>query len=627
MQCDAILECMHDTRFKKRISELQSINELQSSNICRIHVHARSFDWTQPPNRNKGGSGTGTGFMLNCFPPSAHAQKEVYILTAHHVVAHSVQIKVNFSKIDSEYIDAVLVGCNADMDIAMLAVSNEIFVKKIEELSTAGLVVGSSDVIHSPASVTAHGFALGKPHMQTTKGVVSGRIDGPSRLQTDVAVNPGNSGGPLLNEQNEVIGVVTSGMMDVQGINYVAPIDECVVILRRILQKWKGSRHVVPDRLPSLNCSFTKANRVLLKDICKSGVFCSSVHPLVEFPQSAEAAVRNLRRHASDDESVRTCIDYLNTRPKLDEPMTRDAWARLFIENSTCRDMQTLLAMLRNDTLMEGDIVCHMEVRGKKYEIDLQMTCKFEFWQDSIGFTSILDRLTCTDDDDGDTIKFDVFRGTLPHTISMRLDPNRNIFRKIHADVEPVEYMALSGVFCMPLFHNHVPLFRREPLHTLMARPSSRHLSVLVITHILPESPFNECETISAGDVLVGINNHTVHTVDDCRRAWEAEMKKSVITLRMRDGSLATASARQIADADVLIQKEYNSSEYIGHNTLGDPRPRSEPGSPPNSPPHSPPNSPPNAQPWPPSPDASPPRVHSSSAESDSSEYSSIESE
>ncbi len=621
--CGDVFKCLQDTKFQKKIASqlrnLQDVDEVESSNICRIHVHARSFDWTQPPNRNKGGSGTGTGFMLDAFPPR---NGEIYIVTAHHVIAHNVQIKVSFSKIHSEYIDAVLVGCNADMDVAMLAISDSQFSKKIEKTSTTGLKIGKSDVIRSPATVTAHGFALGKPHMQTTKGVVSGRIDGPSRLQTDVAVNPGNSGGPLLNEDNEVIGIVTSGMVDAQGINYVAPIDECQVILERILKKWTSTGKTIADRLPSLNCSFTKSNRVLLNQIngCKSGVFCSSVHPLIEYPQNAKDAADNIERNLAtlDNEDVRKCMEFLNTYPVVDTLMTRDHWAHILLKNCPSKHLDAILSMLRNNTLMEGDIVCSMTVRQQTYEIDLQMTSKFEYWHDNLGFTSILDRLNCTHDTNGDTVGIEFFRGQKRYTINMQLQPQHNTFRKLYADVENVEYTVLGGIFCMSLLHNHVPLFRREPLHTLMTRPSSRHLSILIISHILPESPFNECETIGAGDVLVGINNSQVVTIDDCVRAWDAEMKKGgSITLRMRDGSFATATTTQIEEANVVIEKEYKSKEYIGYHNLGENVEQTiwwskfdtieKLTTPPSSPPPSPsPSSPPPPSPSPSSPPPSP---------------------
>ena len=570
--CTDVLRCLEDVRFQKQLAtHLQKqpgVSDFESYNVCRIHVHARSFDWTQPPNRNKGGSGTGTGFMLNSFPI---VNNRVFIVTAHHVIAHSVQIRVNFAKLQSEYIDAILIGSNGDMDVALLAVDDAAFADIVRGVEKPGLTMGESDDIRPPATVTAHGFALGKPHMQTTKGVVSGRIDGPSRLQTDVAVNPGNSGGPLLNENNEVIGLVTSGMVDAQGINYVAPIHEVHVILTRILKKYEGEP--VPDRLPSLNCSFTKANRVLLGQIenCESGVFCTSVHPTLEYPQSAEDAIRQIDRK----EGMESLRDALASRPTLHSTMTRERWDH-YIRNE-CGIAQTndMLEALRYEMLREGDIVSRMHIRSEAYDIDVQMTTKFAFWQDNLGFTAILDRLNGEGDIEGDAVEIDFFRGrSAMQTIQIPLRPQCNVFRKMHADVEQIEYIVIAGIFVMPLMHNHIPLFKREPMHTLMNRPDSRHMSLLVVTHILPESPFNECETIGAGDVLVAINNRETVTLQDCVFAWNEETRlgaSNVVTLRMRDGSLATASNSQILEATDRILNEYKSSEYVGYHVIGGP--------------------------------------------------------
>lgn len=564
--CEDVLLCMQDSKFHKEITNALTshrASDVESHNICRIHVHARSFDWTQPPNRNKGGSGTGTGFVLDEFPVTE--QNEVFIITCHHVIAHSVQIRVNFSKISSEYMEASLVGSNPDMDVALIVIKDDAFAALLREKGTTGLKKGDSDDIRPPADVTAHGFALGKPHMQTTKGVVSGRIENPSRLQTDVAVNPGNSGGPLLDDSNRVIGLVTSGMVDAQGINYAAPIFEACVICQRLLRQWeaKGKAQPCTERLPSLNCSFTKSNRVLLKSIdgCKSGVFCTSVHPLLEYPQTIEAALENVQREKADESLVRAVKG-----ARLHPSMTRGRWTKV-LQDAKYEDPVSGLAAIRNDTIQEGDIVCSMGVRGKTYDIDLQMTSKFDFWKDNIGFAAILDRLDNVENGEGDHVRLDYYRGSTMNKVDIPLMPQQNVFRKLHADADDVPYIVMGGIFVMPLLHNHISLFRREPMYTLMTRPDSRHESILILTHILPESPFNECETIGAGDVIVAINNTITFNLNDAHQAWEREMAKEnehVVTLRMRDGSLASASVKQVKDCNVRITQEYNSPEYIG---------------------------------------------------------------
>ena len=149
-----------------------------------------------------------------------------------------------------------------------------------------GLKIGDSDRLKMLKKVMAFGYALGKPHMQSTAGVVSGRIAKPSRLQIDVAVNP-QLGGPLLDEDGHVVGIVTPGMSNAQNINYAVPFVESLIVAKRIdrhsqaqtqlsIQPSSEGRFAVwPHHLPRLNCRFTRANAVLMslmKSACNSGV-------------------------------------------------------------------------------------------------------------------------------------------------------------------------------------------------------------------------------------------------------------------------------------------------------------------------------------------------------------------
>ena len=685
--CRDVLSCIDSNpEFRQALQKRLSVasDPIDSHNICRIHVHTRSFDWTQPPNRNKGSQGTGTGFILSSTPSTT----EIYIVTAHHVVANSVKINVNFAKISSEYVEAKLVGCNVDMDVAVIAIDDSDFTSLMRsKYANIGLHAGNSDRIGPSATVTAHGFALGSTQLQTTKGVVSARVDNPSRLQTDVAVNPGNSGGPLLDERqdNKVVGIVTSGRTDAQGINFVAPITESNIMITRIIEQYLATGRVVYDRMATLNCAFTKSNRVLLNSIdeCNSGVYTTTVHPFILYPQTRSRAllniIRNASRHlqamlttvraelttrheaaettlstaASDAEAAETTLSTAASeaeaalaRPKptlgglidaqialasaaastlggtlnrqlveadsivlrnlqrlLESPddfksaMTHGRWAALLSSHGPPMSnalRRAVMMLLQNDSLQDGDIVCTMIVAEREYDIDLQMTAKFDFWHDRVNFQSIFDRMACSE---REQVQFKFFRGGSLLTARMALRPTMNKYRKMFADADDVPYLVLAGVFVMPLMHNHIPLFRNEPLHTLLTRPDSKHLSILVVTHILPESPFNECESIGVGDVLVSINGELATSIEDARDLWLTMSSTApVVTLRMRDGSLATASRERIRETNDRIVTEYKSDEYVGFHVVRPnlsvyPIPSSPPASPPSgvaSPPASP---------------------------------------
>jgi serine protease Do len=80
-------------------------------------------------------------------------------------------------------------------------------------------------------------YALGTPISQSlegtfTRGTISAMRDGGALIQTDTAVSPGNSGGPLLNQKGEVIGVIVSGAQDGQNLNFAVNVRHLVDLLK-----------------------------------------------------------------------------------------------------------------------------------------------------------------------------------------------------------------------------------------------------------------------------------------------------------------------------------------------------------------------------------------------------------
>jgi len=98
--------------------------------------------------------------------------------------------------------------------------------------------------------VVASGSALGTLQNTVTRGIVSAmRQSGPAMLvQTDAAVNPGNSGGPLLDRRGTVIGVTTMGYVDRQGLNFAVAADHAKALLdgRIVAQGGTSSSGLLP---------------------------------------------------------------------------------------------------------------------------------------------------------------------------------------------------------------------------------------------------------------------------------------------------------------------------------------------------------------------------------------------
>jgi len=171
------------------------------------------FPSPQEPGERRGTS-LGSGFIIST---------DGYVLTNHHVIdgADSVTVKLS----DSREFKAEVVGSDEKSDIALL---------KIDAEGLPALRLGDSKQLRPGQWVVAIGSPFGLDH-SVTAGIVSaiGRSAGASQqyvpfIQTDVAINRGNSGGPLLNTRGEVVGInsqIFSNSGGYMGVSFAIPID------------------------------------------------------------------------------------------------------------------------------------------------------------------------------------------------------------------------------------------------------------------------------------------------------------------------------------------------------------------------------------------------------------------
>jgi S1-C subfamily serine protease len=168
---------------------------------------------------------------------------EGYILTNNHVVEGAETITVSFKP--GEEIEATLIGTDPPTDLAVIKID------PLPDLPVASL--GDSDNI----SVGMTAIAIGNPfslERTVTVGVVSSvnrTLDAETGdiifgiIQTDASVNPGNSGGPLVNSKGEVIGINSAIISPVRGsvgIGFAIPINTAKKVMTQLIEKGKVSR-------------------------------------------------------------------------------------------------------------------------------------------------------------------------------------------------------------------------------------------------------------------------------------------------------------------------------------------------------------------------------------------------
>ncbi|HMA36686.1 MAG TPA: trypsin-like peptidase domain-containing protein [Chloroflexia bacterium] len=184
-----------------------------------------------------GGEASGTGVIIDA---------RGYIATNNHVVANQQSLEVIFA--DSHKAVATLVGADPISDLAVL---------KVDGTMPAVASLGDSDKLKPGETVIAIGSALGDFHNTVTEGVVSGLnrslpgdngVTMENLIQTDAAINHGNSGGPLLNLRGEVIGINTAvvrstGTGDVaEGLGFAIPVNTVKTITSALITQGKVAR-------------------------------------------------------------------------------------------------------------------------------------------------------------------------------------------------------------------------------------------------------------------------------------------------------------------------------------------------------------------------------------------------
>src|ERR1700744_2432355 len=251
------------SEFFRRFFGIPMPQSPQSPGVPRGGDNGGSGGSQDTPDNNdpEQNSGVGSGFILSA---------DGYVMTNAHVVDDADTIYVTLT--DKREFKAKLIGVDDRTAVA---------VGKINAANLPTITIGDSNKVRVGEWVVAIGSPFGLENT-VTAGIVSakGRDTGDYLpfIQTDVAVNPGNSGGPLINMQGEVIGINsqiysrTGGFM---GISFAIPIDEAM----RVADQLKTSGKVVRGRIAVAIGEVTKDVADSLGLLKAQGALVSSVEP------------------------------------------------------------------------------------------------------------------------------------------------------------------------------------------------------------------------------------------------------------------------------------------------------------------------------------------------------------
>ena len=209
------------------------------------------------------GFSLGSGFLIN---------REGYILTNAHVISNAVNIHVVLAEGKKEY-PAKIIGIDRLTDTALIKIEPD-FVPTV-------LPFGDSDKLQMGEMVLAIGNPLGFQH-SVTSGLISAKERATPHagnrytnfLQTDSAINPGSSGGPLINLYGEVVGINTAIVEQAQLIGFAIPINTVkgvmgMLIIGKTERGWFGAHASPITAEEALELNYPESEGMLIKVVDK----------------------------------------------------------------------------------------------------------------------------------------------------------------------------------------------------------------------------------------------------------------------------------------------------------------------------------------------------------------------
>jgi S1-C subfamily serine protease len=230
-----------------------------------VHIQVRKPATDRRGGQQKLAPGSGSGFVIS---------SDGFIVTNNHVIENARDIKVSLA--DGRTVNAELKGTDPSTDIAVL---------KIYETGLKALSFANSEALQPGQIAIAIGNPLGLQHT-VTAGVVSalgrtlrannGRLID-DIIQTDASLNPGNSGGPLVNSLGQVIGVNTATIMSAQGLCFAVSSNLAAFVAGKLIMEGKVKRAYlgIAGQVVNLTGRMIAANRLERK----TGVYISEVVP------------------------------------------------------------------------------------------------------------------------------------------------------------------------------------------------------------------------------------------------------------------------------------------------------------------------------------------------------------
>lgn len=458
--------------------------------VVQIFSQVAAFDWLEPYKTPEQYTTSGSGFIIN---------EQGYIVTNAHVVDQAVALWVYMPALGKRLVDAQLVSFCPEHDLALLRLDESARQEIVEHFGKMPfLTIGNSDRLRRADAVITYGYPLpfGQGALKSTDGIYSGPESG--LLQISAALNPGSSGGPLLNKKGEVVGINCSGILDAQSIGYAIPSNLLITLLPEMYKRPCIKRRSLGGSLQPITpytfsyLGVSTADGCYIQEVLPGG-------PLDKAGVQAKDILVQIDGHAIDSYGEITLEGYDEKRA-LSEYIERVPFGTS-IELLVCRGECTFIC-----SLMPQEVV-------------------------------------------------------------------DNSFRTMYPAYEKIDYEVFGGMVLMQLMQNNYELLVGDaPGLERLYMTKNNTQSLLVITHIFPNSELNRCGLLMPGDCMQMVNNEPVSTLADFRAALKKQRANDYFALTVADMKtdeshtlLVVLPMAKLLEENRLLSEQYHFDNSGGY--------------------------------------------------------------